>query len=55
MDRLTGERRTQINCIQFLDPDPLDTLRRIAEAHGGPGGYKFLGRGELGLATRGSR
>lgn len=53
-DRLTGKRRTQINCIQFLDPDPLDTLRRIAEAHGGPRGYKFLSRGELGLATRGS-
>lgn len=55
VDRLTGQRSTQINCIQFLDPDPLDTLRMIAEAHGGPRGYKFLGRGELGLATRGNQ
>ena len=43
-----GHRRTQINCIQFLDPDPLDTLRIIAERHGGPKGYKFLDREELG-------
>jgi hypothetical protein len=49
-DRLTGNRRTLINCIQFLDPDPQDTLRRIAEAHGGPRGYKFLSRRELGLS-----
>ncbi len=51
-DRLTGKRRTQINCIQFLDPDPLDTLRRIADEHGGPRAYKFLGRAELGLGIR---
>lgn len=51
-DPATGRRRTQINCIQFLDPDPLDTLRLIAEEHGGPGGYKFLSRQELGLTTR---
>jgi hypothetical protein len=47
----TNQRAVQINCIQFLDPDPLDTLRRIAEAHGGDNGYKFLSRAELGLAT----
>lgn len=52
VDRLTGTRRTQINCIQFLDPDPLDTLQKIAQTHGGPRSYKFLSRGELGLATR---
>jgi len=46
-----GRRRTQINCIQFLDPDPLDTLRRIADRHGGPGGYRFLSRAELGLTA----
>ena len=45
----TGRRRTVINCVQFLDPDPIDTLRRIAERHGGPDGYKFLGRAELGF------
>ena len=47
----TGRRRAQINCVQFLDPDPLDTLRRIAERHGGPNGYRFLSRAELGLAA----
>ncbi|MHC5023647.1 MAG: vWA domain-containing protein [Planctomycetota bacterium] len=46
----TDRRRTQIQCIQFLDPDPLDTMRRIAEHHGGPGGYKFLDREELGFS-----
>ena len=51
-DSDTGRRRTQINCIQFLDPDPLDTLRKIAAAHGGPNGYRFLSRGELGLDSR---
>jgi len=35
--------------VQFLDPDPLETLRRIAEQHGGPDGYRFLSRAELGL------
>ena len=47
----SGRRRTQINCVQFLDPDPLDTLRRIADRHGGPGGYRFLSRAELGLTS----
>ncbi len=49
IDRATGRRATRINCVQFLDPDPLETLRRIAERHGGPGGYRFLSRAELGL------
>ncbi len=44
-----GTRPTQINCIQFLDPDPLDTLRNIARLHGGAKGYKFIDRSELGL------
>ena len=52
VDRLTNTRPTQINCIQFLDPDPLETLRLIGEAHGGERGYKFLSRGELGLASQ---
>jgi hypothetical protein len=47
----SGRRRTQINCVQFLDPDPIDTLRRIAERHGGPNGYRFLDRAELGLTA----
>jgi hypothetical protein len=51
IDRKTGRRRTQINCIQFLDPDPLGTLERIAAEHGGPNGYKFLDRAELGLVA----
>jgi hypothetical protein len=46
----SGRRRTQINCIQFLDPDPLDTLAIIAREHGGPRGYKYLDRRELGLS-----
>ncbi|TVQ53821.1 MAG: hypothetical protein EA377_07125 [Phycisphaerales bacterium] len=49
--RRTGQRRTQINCIQFLDPDPLDTLRVIADIHGGSRGYRFVSRAELGLAS----
>lgn len=51
VQRRTGERRTIINCIQFLDPDPLGTLVKIAEAHGGDNGYKFISRRELGLAS----
>ncbi|MFO0828177.1 MAG: hypothetical protein U0572_08500 [Phycisphaerales bacterium] len=45
----TGTRRTRIRCIQFLDPDPLDTLRLLAERHGGANGFRFLSREELGL------
>jgi len=52
IDEATGRRRTQINCIQFLEEDALDTLRRIAERHGGERGYKFLSRDELGLTGR---
>lgn len=44
-----GRRMTQINCIQFVEEDPLGTMRKIAEEHGGPNGYKFLDRAELGL------
>jgi hypothetical protein len=51
VDRATGRRITQINCIQFLAEDPLDTMKRIAEVHGGPNGYKFLSRRELGLGN----
>src|SRR5690606_13143586 len=37
---LDRRRKSQINCIQFLDPDPLDTMRLIAEEHGGERGYR---------------
>jgi hypothetical protein len=49
VDERTGRRRTLINCIQFAYQDELQTMRRIAEQHGGPRGYKFLDREELGL------
>jgi hypothetical protein len=45
----SGQRKIQINCVQFLEPDPLDTLKIIAQQHGGTKGYKFLSRQELGL------
>ena len=53
----SGRRRTSIHCIQFLDPDPLDTLARIASIHGsaeegGPPRYRFLSRSELGVAPK---
>ncbi|MCI0363604.1 MAG: hypothetical protein L0Y44_02730 [Phycisphaerales bacterium] len=48
-DSQTGRRRTSIKCIQFLDADRLGTMERIAKEHGGPDGYKFLSRQELGL------
>ncbi|HMN94869.1 MAG TPA: hypothetical protein PKC43_00975 [Phycisphaerales bacterium] len=57
LDRLnpadaSGRRRTAIHCVQFLDPDPLDTLRRIAEIHGGASAWRFIGRSELGIAPK---
>lgn len=52
IDAGTGRRRTQIQCVQFLDPDPLNTLKKIALEHGGPKGYKFLSREELGIGTQ---
>lgn len=51
-DASTGRRLAQINCVQFLDPDPLNTMEIIAREHGGPGGYKFLTRESLGLPAR---
>jgi len=51
IDSGSGRRRSQIQCIQFLDPDPLDTMREIARRHSGEGGYRFLDRDELGLAA----
>lgn len=51
VDARSGRRKTIINCIQFLDPDPLNTLKKIAEQHGGPRGFKFLDRRELGVVS----
>ncbi|MCA9284112.1 MAG: hypothetical protein KDA22_02770 [Phycisphaerales bacterium] len=51
VDPMSGQRRTQIQCVQFLDDDPLQTLRRIAERHGGPDGYRFISRADLPGAT----
>ncbi len=50
-DPRTGRRATRINCVQFLYPDPLDTLKKIAQRHGGPKGYKFLDADELGIVA----
>lgn len=44
-----GEVRTVLKTIQFIDEDPLGTLRRIAEENGGADGYRFMSREELGL------
>lgn len=47
-----GVRRSRIRCIQFLDPDPQQTLREIADRHGGKNGYRYLSREALGLRRR---
>lgn len=53
IDRLnrggSGKPRSVLKTIQFIYEDPLDTLKRIAEENGGPDGYRFLSRQELGL------
>ena len=57
VDPLTGRRGTDINCVQFLDEDPLEALKLIARRHGGgddarsneADAYRFLNRSELGL------
>jgi hypothetical protein len=56
LDRLNprgrdGRRPVQINCIQFIERDPLGTLRKIAEAHGGANAFTFLSAEDLGLGT----
>lgn len=54
IERSTGRRRSVIQSIQFLDEDPLETMRIIADRHGGGGrAFKFLSRAELGLAPAG--
>ncbi len=48
VDSRNGLRRVQINCIQYLTHDPLKTMQRIAEIHGGDDGYTFIERGRVG-------
>jgi hypothetical protein len=52
-DPATGHRPVRIQCVQFLDPDPVGTLERLATEHGGADGYRYLGRAELGLDPNG--
>jgi hypothetical protein len=52
-DPATGRRPVRIQCVQFLDPDPVGTLERLATEHGGADGYRYLGRSELGLEPNG--
>ncbi|MSR34009.1 MAG: hypothetical protein EXS12_04325 [Phycisphaerales bacterium] len=52
VDSATGRRLTRVQCIQFLDPDPLGTLQRIAKDHGGENGFINITRQDLGLDNR---
>ena len=47
LDTRNGRRRVRINCIEFLTSDPENTMRRIAENHGGLDGYTFIDRGKV--------
>ena len=42
IDGRNGRRRVRINCIEFLTPDPANTMLKIAENHGGIDGYTFI-------------
>jgi len=46
-ERLNRHQRTTVNTIQFIHPDPLNTLRDIANRHGGE--YKYITASDLGL------
>ena len=45
--RRSGRRRVVIQTIQILEADPLSLLKRIAMAHSGQSGYKFISRDDL--------
>lgn len=49
VDAESGRRRVEIQCVQYLDPDPAGTLRAIAERHSGDYGFRFVSRESLGL------
>lgn len=42
-----GQRSVVIRTIQVLEEDPMNLLRRIAQAHGGESGYKFISRDDI--------
>jgi len=48
-DASTGQRRTTIQCIQFLEPDPGGALEAVATQHFGAGGYRFISRDDAGF------
>ncbi len=54
VDRRSGRRRVLIRTIQVLDPEPDEALLRIAQAHGGANGYKFISPEELERSGPGS-
>ncbi len=43
-DAESGARRVTIQCIQFLEPDPGQTLQAIAAEHYGENGFRFIPR-----------
>lgn len=45
--RADGVRSVVIRTIQVLEDDPIGLLRRIAQAHGGESGYKFISRDDI--------
>jgi hypothetical protein len=47
-----GARAARVLCIELLDSSPESELRALGTLHGGPRGYQFLTRNELGLAPR---
>ncbi len=47
VDSRNGLRRVQINCIQYLTQDPMQTMQKIADIHGGDDGYTFIERGRV--------
>ena len=47
-DSRTGFRPVTIKTIEFLRDDPSGLLRTIGRLHGGPDGYVFIGRNDLG-------
>ena len=49
IDAESGRRKVEIQCVQYLDPDPAGTLRAIAERHSGDYGFRFVSRESLGL------
>lgn len=49
IDAESGRRKVEIQCIQYLDPDPAGTLRAIAGRHSGDYGFRFVSRESLGL------